>query len=166
MSKIPQNPNHRQKSWNFLATLFFIIGFVALGYALKVNDIGADDIKIRDIALMTLATYRLTRLLVFDSIFKIFRDFIKSRARYLVFYVVREIITCPWCAGVWAALIIVSIYYLVPFGQILIILFAISGVASFIVILVNCLGLTTEEKQHRIKEIREDSDYTSHHHDQ
>ena len=165
MAKKPHNPDHRQKSWNFLATLFYVICFIALGYALKKNEIGSDDIKFRDMALMTLATYRLTRLLVFDSIFKLFRDFVKSRANYLVFYVTREIITCPWCAGVWAAIIIIAIYYFVPFGQILIILFAISGVASFIVILVNCFGLTTEEKQHRVKDLREESDYSSNHHD-
>jgi hypothetical protein len=165
MAEIPHKPNHRQKSWNFLATLFYIACFIALGYSLKKSGIGPDDIKFRDMALMTLATYRLTRLLVFDAIFKLFRDFVKSRANYLVFYVIREIITCPWCAGVWAAIIIIAIYYFVPFGQILIILFAISGVASFIVILVNCFGLTTEEKQHRVKELREESDYSSQHHD-
>jgi hypothetical protein len=165
MAKLSHKPNHRQKSWNFLATLFYIACFIALGYALKKSGIGPDDIKFRDMALMTLATYRLTRLLVFDAIFKLFRDFVKSRANYLVFYVIREIITCPWCAGVWAAIIIIAIYYFVPFGQILIILFAISGVASFIVILVNCFGLTTEEKQHRVKELKEESDYSSQHHD-
>ena len=74
-------------------------------------------------------------------------------------------ITCPWCAGVWAALIITAIYYLVPFGQLLTILFAVSGIASFIVILVNFFGLSTEEKQHRVKELKEESDYTSAHHD-
>ena len=109
---------------------------------------------------MILATYRLTRLLVFDSIFKLFRDFVKARARYLIFYVTREIITCPWCAGVWACIIIVAIFFLVPFGKLLILLLAISGVASFIVIFVNMLGLTTEEKQHRVKELREESDYS------
>ena len=163
MASIPHTPDRRQKSWNFLATLFYIISVVALGYALKMNEIGVDDIRFRDLALMTLAAYRLTRLLVFDAIFKLFRDFIKARTSYLVFYVIREIITCPWCAGVWASLIITAIYYLVPFGQLLIILFAISGVASFIVILVNFFGLSTEEKQHSVKELKEESDYTSAH---
>ena len=99
MASIPHTPNRRQKSWNFLATLFYIISVIALGYALKVNEISVNDIRFRDLALITLATYRLTRLLVFDAIFKLFRDLIKARASYLVFYVIREIITCPWCAG-------------------------------------------------------------------
>ena len=160
MANILHKPNHKQKSWNFLATLFYILCLFALGYILKVNDIEANDIKLRDMILMTLATYRMTRLLVFDSIFKLFRDFVKDRSRYLIFYVTREIITCPWCAGVWAAVIIVAIYYLVPFGKILIILFALSGVASFIVILVNYFGLAAEEKHHRVKNLRENPNNT------
>ena len=128
MTTIQHTPNQRQKSWNFLATLFYIGCFIGLAYGMKVKGIGAEDFRFRELALMILATYRLTRLLVFDSIFKLFRDFVKRRSNYLVFYVIREIITCPWCAGVWTAIIIVAIYFFVPFGQILILLFAISGV--------------------------------------
>jgi len=159
------NPNQKQKSWNFLATLFYITCFIALGYALTYKGLDPQDVKLRDIALIILATYRLTRLLVFDSIFKIFRDFVRSKSRYLIFYVIREIITCPWCAGVWSAIIIFGIYYLIPFGQFLIILLAISGVASFIVILVNLAGLTTEEKQHRVRELKEESNYSNPNHE-
>jgi hypothetical protein len=75
-------------------------------------------------------------------------------------YVIKEIITCPWCAGVWVALIIVAIFFLVPFGELFIILLSISGIASFIVILVNYVGLSTEEKQFDMKEKTKDSDYT------
>ena len=165
MPKHAHTPSKQQKSWNFLATLFYLVCFVALAYAMKLKGLEADDVRFRDLSLMILATYRLTRLLVFDAIFKLFRDFVKSRSNYLVFYVIREIITCPWCAGIWAGIIIVIIYYLIPFGQFLIILFAISGVASFIVILVNLAGLSTEEKQHRVKEMKEESDYSSPHHE-
>jgi hypothetical protein len=165
MSDKDRKPNQQQKSWNFLATLFYIVCFVGLGYGLKARGLGAEDFRFRDIALMTLATYRLTRLLVFDAIFKLFRDFVRKRSHYLVFYVIREIITCPWCAGIWACIIIVAIYFLVPFGQILILLFAIAGVASFIVIIVNLAGLSTEEKQHRVRELKEESDYSSPHHE-
>jgi hypothetical protein len=111
-------------------------------------------------ALMVLASYRLTRILVFDKIFKLFRDFFRAHQRLYIFFVIKEIITCPWCAGVWVALTIVAIYFLVPFGQLFIILMAISGVASFVVIMVNYVGLSTEEKQFDMKEKTKDSDYT------
>jgi hypothetical protein len=160
MANSSYNPSEQQKSWNFLATLFYILCLVALGFGLKSIGVTKEDFDIGDIVLMSIATYRLTRILVFDKIFKLFRDFLKSRDNLHVFYVIREIITCPWCAGVWVALIVAALYFMVPFGDIFIILLTISGIASFLVVSVNFLGLSTEEKQHKVKELRDDSDYT------
>jgi hypothetical protein len=133
---------------------------VGLGFGLNNMGITREDFRLGDIALMAIATYRLTRILVFDKIFKLFRDFLKSREKLHVFYVIREIITCPWCAGVWVALIVVAIYFMVPFGDIFIILLTISGIASFLVVSINYIGLSTEEKQHKVKDLKDDSDYT------
>jgi hypothetical protein len=160
MAKSSHNPNEQQKSWNFLATLFYIVCLTALGFGLKYFGVTKEDFHLGDIALMAIATYRLTRILVFDKIFKLFRDFLKSKEKLYVFYVIREIITCPWCAGVWVALIVAALYFMVPFGDIFIILLTISGVASFLVVSINYIGLSTEEKQHKVKELREDSDYS------
>ncbi len=160
MEKIPNTKKEQQKTWNFWATLFFIVCLIGLGFVLEKKGIGMEDFTVGNITLMVLATYRLTRILVFDKIFKVFRDFFRARQRLYVFFVVKEIITCPWCAGVWVALTIVAFYFLVPFGILFIILLSISGVASFIVILVNYVGLSTEEKQFDMKEKTKDSDYT------
>ena len=160
MANNSHKPNDQQKSWNFLATVFYVVCLVGLGYGLNKMGIGKEDFRIGDIALMAIATYRLTRILVFDKIFKLFRDFLKSRERLSLFYVIREIITCPWCAGVWVALIVVALYFMVPFGDIFIILLTISGIASFLVVSINYIGLSTEEKQQKVKELRDDSDYT------
>ena len=156
----PVKPNEQQKTWNFWATIFFILCLVGLGFLLEKKGITRENFTLGNIVLMVLATYRLTRILVFDKIFKLFRDFFRTHQRLYVFYVIKEIITCPWCAGVWVALIIVAIYFLVPFGYIFVILLTISGIASFIVILVNYVGLSTEEKQFDTKEKTKDSDYT------
>jgi hypothetical protein len=160
MENIPDKPNDQQKTWNFWATVFFILCLVGLGFTLERKGITREDFTLGNIALMVLATYRLTRILVFDKIFKLFRDFFRTHQRLYVLYVIKEIITCPWCAGVWVALIIVTIFFLVPFGQLFVILLSISGIASFIVILVNYVGLSTEEKQFDMREKTKDSDYT------
>jgi len=154
------NSSAQQRSWNFIATVFYAVFVVILGYVFKQNEIKLEDIKFWDIFLLSLATYRLTRILVFDKIFKMVRDFIKSRSRLYLFQVIKEIITCPWCAGVWVALVVVILYYLVPFGDVFIYLLVISGIASFLVVVVNYIGLSTEEKQHKVKDLKEDSDYT------
>jgi hypothetical protein len=160
MASTSQNLNEQQKSWNFLATVFYIVCLVALGFGLQSQGITKEDFGVGDIALMAIATYRLTRILVFDKIFKLFRDFLKSKERLHVFYVIREIITCPWCAGVWVALIVTALYYMVPFGDIFIILLTISGIASFLVVSVNFIGLSTEEKQQKVKDLKQESDYS------
>ena len=148
------------KTWNFWAAMFFILCVIGLGFGLQFKGIATEDFTLGNITLMVLATYRLTRILVFDKIFKLFRDFFRTHQRLYVFFVIKEIITCPWCAGVWVALTIIALYFLVPFGQLLIILLAISGIASFIVILVNFVGLSTEEKQFDMRKKTKDSDYT------
>jgi len=150
----------RHQFWNFLATIIYVICFILLGYTFKRKGIKIEDIRLWELFLLALATYRLTRILVFDKIFKLFRDFIRSKSKLYAFYVVREIITCPWCAGVWTAMLIIVLYFLVPYGKLLIYLLAISGVASFFVIFVNYFGLSTEEKQHIVKDLKEDSDYS------
>jgi hypothetical protein len=160
MANTSHHPSEQQKSWNFLATLFYLVCLAALGFGLKRIGITREDFGVGDIALMSIATYRLTRILVFDKIFKLFRDFLKSREKLYVFYVIREIITCPWCAGVWVALIVVALYFMVPFGDVFIILLTIAGIASFLVVSINFIGLCTEEKQQKVKELRQDSDYT------
>jgi hypothetical protein len=152
--------NEQQKTWNFLATMFYIACLVGLAYLFRLKGITKEDFRLGDIALLSVATYRFTRILVFDKIFKFFRDFLKSREKLYVFYVIKEIITCPWCAGVWVALIMTAMYYLVPFGDIFAILLTIAGIASFITVSVNFIGLSTEEKQHKVKELKEESDYS------
>jgi len=160
METSPGMLNDQQKTWNFWATMFFLLCIVGLGFLLEKKGITRKDFTLGNIVLMVLATYRLTRILVFDKIFKLFRDFFRTHQRLYVFYVIKEIITCPWCAGVWVALIIVAVYFLIPFGDLFVILLTISGIASFIVILVNYVGLSTEEKQFDMKEKTKDSDYT------
>jgi hypothetical protein len=109
--------------------------------------INITEITTRDLIILILASYRLTRIVVFEKIFKFFRDFIKNYNRYYFFSTILFIITCPWCAGVWMALVTIVFFYLVPFGNLLIYAIAIAGVASFIVQGSNLMGLHLEAKQ-------------------
>jgi hypothetical protein len=155
-----EKPTGQQKFWNFMATIIYIVLIVLLGYVMKQKGIKIEQIRIWEVFVLALASYRLTRILVFDKIFKFFRDFFRSKSRLQVFYVVKEILGCPWCAGVWVALVNVTIYFLVPYGSLFIYLLAIAGIASFFVIFVNYFGLSVEEKQHAVKSLKEESDYT------
>jgi hypothetical protein len=54
----------------------------------------------------------------------------------------------------------VTLFYFIPYGRLFIYLLAISGVASFFVVFINNIGLSTEEKQHRVQQLQKESDYT------
>ncbi len=137
----------RQNAWNF-GSLFVYLGLLILvGFLLKKKGVDLINIPPREIIVIILATYRLTRIIVFEKILKFLRDFVRSKQNFTVLNTVRFIITCPWCAGVWVAMIIVVIYYFVPYGVFIVYVLAISGVASFIVLLANITGLVIEEKQ-------------------
>lgn len=99
--------------------------------------------------LLILASYRLTRLIVFDQITAfIRRPFLEERfvddgsgsiiatidekgGRFHTF--MRELLTCYWCVGVWSAIVITIAYILIPtiiFPVILIL--AIAGAAGIL----------------------------------
>lgn len=139
--------NSKQNAWNF-ASLFIYFGLVAyVGYLLKINGLEITEVSIRDLILITLATYRLVRIIVFEKIFKFFRDFVKSRPSYFVLNTMKFIITCPWCMGVWAVLFTIVFYYFVPYGVLFVYILAISGVASIFVMIANLMILKNKELQ-------------------
>lgn len=99
--------------------------------------------------LLILASYRLTRLIVFDEITSfIRRPFVEERfhtdengAMYAVIdekggcvhSFIRKLLTCYWCVGVWSAAIVTASYLLTPsYAFPIILLLAIAGAAGII----------------------------------
>lgn len=96
-----------------------------------------------------LATFRITRLLVFDQIMhplrKLFMDEmeIKDELGNTNIYVkpkkgiiknfIGELLSCYWCTGIWISLIIFIGYRLCkPITEVVIIIFAVAGLAAII----------------------------------
>ena len=139
--------NSRENAWNF-ASLFLFFALIGItGYFLETESIDITNISTTDLIILTLAIYRVTRVVVFEKIFKYFRDLVKANNRVYFMRTLCYIITCPWCAGVWIALIMVVFFFLVPYGKLLVYIMAVSGVASFLVMLSNYLGLSVYEKE-------------------
>jgi hypothetical protein len=101
----------------------------------------------KEATVIVLASYRMTRILVFEKIFKYFRDVLKRREDLYLIGTLSSIITCPWCAGVWVTLVIIVFYYLVPFGTVLVYVLALAGVASMVILISNLLHMWTDRKQ-------------------
>jgi len=102
-----------------------------------------------DFILLALASFRITRLLVYDRITEFIRRLVleeitekNEMGEDTVYYVPRsgkvrgflgELISCYWCTGVWSSLFLIGLYYLFPaiYGP-FVLVFAIAGAAAFI----------------------------------
>lgn len=137
----------KHQAWNFWSAFVFF-GLVALvGVLLQRKQVEIKEIAFRDAVVLVLATYRLTRILVFEKIFKYLRDFMKRRQDYYVIGTIGSIITCPWCAGVWVTLFTILFYYVVPYGDLLVYVLALAGVASLFILVSNMMHMWTESMQ-------------------
>jgi len=128
---------------------------VLVGFLLKRKGFDIQDISFRDAVVIVLASFRMTRILVFEKIFKYLRDEVKRKEDYYVIGTIRFIITCPWCMGVWTTLVIIVFYYLVPYGDLLTYVLALAGVASIVILIANLMHMWTENVQrayHRNKQ--------------
>ncbi|MCK5135125.1 MAG: DUF1360 domain-containing protein [Bacteroidales bacterium] len=138
----------KHQAWNFWSAFVFFGLVVLMGYLLEKKGIDIKEMSLKEAVVIILASYRMTRILVFEKIFKYFRDMLKRREDLYLVGTINSIITCPWCAGVWVTLTIVIFYYLVPYGVLLVYVLALSGVASIVILFSNVLHMWTEGKQH------------------
>ena len=137
----------KHQAWNFWSAFVFFGAVVLVGFLLKNKGVDIEELTFKEAVLVVLASYRMTRILVFEKIFKYFRDAMKKRENLYVIGTIHSMITCPWCAGVWVTLTIIVFYFLVPFGVVLVYVLALAGVASMLILISNLLHMFTERKQ-------------------
>ena len=146
-----------QYFWNFVFGLFFlaliVMGAVALDSA-TARDFAT--LTFVDYALMTLASWRLIRLFVYDTVTKFVReqfyDATKVKGGGMLEKPARgprrtlaDLFSCPWCFGVWATALVVFCYMAFPWAIFPIAFLALSAVASFLQILSNLVGHKAEQ---------------------
>ena len=139
--------DRKHQAWNFWSAFIFFGLVVLVGYLLEKKGINIEEITLKESVIIILASYRMTRILVFEQIFKYFRDALKKREDLFLIGTFSSIITCPWCAGVWVTLVIIVFYYLVPYGNLLSYVLALAGLASIVILYSNMLHMRTERKQ-------------------
>lgn len=149
----PIEKTTNQNYWNFAYTVVFLAAVIALVCILANTKGLPRSINIFDFFILVFATFRIIRLFVYDKITKWFRDLFLNvapdgktlikplRGPRLTMY---ELLDCPWCLGVWAGTVAVLSYYLFSWSWIILLIFAVSGVASFIQITANALGWSAE----------------------
>ena len=138
------NPFLKEKIFNFISALAYLF-FVGLSvYFMTRKGVSLSHIGLSDVCMIILATCRLARMIVYEKVFGLIRYLISLYLKFPVVRSLNNLITCPWCTGVWVALIIVDIYYLIPFGNYLIIFLAVSAVASPLILLSNYLNMRND----------------------
>ncbi len=146
-----------QYFWNFVFTLFFIV-LVVLGTIILETEsrIPLTDLQLIDFVLITLATWRLVRLFVYDAVTKWFREQffdVKKTGRKLELVkpkvgprrTLADLLSCPWCFGVWASAMVTFFYLLTPYAVYPVIFLAISAGATFLQLLSNLVGHRAEQ---------------------
>jgi len=137
----------KHQAWNFWSAFVFLGAVVLVGYFLEREGVDIRNLTLKEAVLVILASYRMTRILVFEKILKHFRDALKRRENLYVIGTIHSMVTCPWCAGVWVTLIIILFYFVVPYGELLVYVLALAGLASMVILVSNLLHMYTERRQ-------------------
>ena len=150
---------------SLLFSCFFSVLVAVFGYSIfMVKGSLPTSIPIFDFFILILASFRLTRLFVYDSIAQFVRDvFIDKSSTWdskkeqnivsrnkpkkgikRKFY---ELFACPWCFGVWITFVVVFFYFVTPVAWFILLALAIAGVSTLIQLLANLIGWHAEGKK-------------------
>ena len=146
-----------QYFWNFVFSIFFLI-LVIMGAIILQTEarIPLTDLELVDYILITLASWRLTRLFVYDAITKFFREQfleVKKVGRGYTLEkpktgpkrTIADLMSCPWCFGVWATALVTFFYLISSYFVYPVIFLALSAVATFLQLLANLVGHKAEQ---------------------
>ncbi|MCD5382149.1 MAG: DUF1360 domain-containing protein [Candidatus Pacebacteria bacterium] len=140
-----------QYFWNIVFSLFFVF-LVAMGTLIL--DSAAyktyAELALGDFVLMTLASWRLVRLFVYDKIMACVREqFWDAKVTKTSVTLTKpqggprrtiaDLFSCPWCFGVWGTACVVFFYLLTPYAFFPVLILALSAVATFLQILTNMI---------------------------
>ena len=145
-----------QNFWNFIFSLFFIVVLVFALWLMKAVRGGyLSSVPPFDALLMALASFRITRLVVYDKITRWFRDLFNTHDKSGIRYTIHDLLSCPWCIGFWSALVIVLAYFIFPWAWSVIFFLAVAGAGSLIQLYANQLGWHAENTKIDVKEKEE-----------
>lgn len=132
-----------QYLWNVVFILFFL-SLMTMGIIILDTEayIAYVDLTFFDVAIISLASFRLIRLFMYDSITKFFREQFYDAKMTKVGKVtlhkplkgprrtITDLLGCPWCFSLWTTSVVVFFYLLSPAAYFLILILAISAVAT------------------------------------
>ena len=148
-----------QYFWNFVFLVFFTILIILGAIILETESrMLVSGLSVVDYVLVTLATWRLVQLFVYDAVTKFFReqfwDVVKVGRGYRLEKpktgprrTIADLLSCPWSFGLWTGAVVAFFYLLTPYAVFPVLLLALSAVATFLQLLANLVGQKTEVNQ-------------------
>ncbi len=153
-------PKEDQNFWNFIFSVFFVIVLAAAVWEMRELRGGfLVSVPPFDAFMMAFATFRITRLVVYDKIARWFRELFADRREYekdgVVWVEVRpygsgfrhtihDLLLCPWCIGIWAALAVMFFYFVFPWAWSVLFFLALAGAGSLLQVTGNAIGWKAE----------------------
>ncbi len=153
-----------QYFWNIVFILFYTGLLVMAGIILNTEArMSYVDLTILDITLLSLASFRMTRMFVYDNMTKFLReqfwDVKMVRNKVLLVKPVTgprrtlaDLMGCPWCFGVWATTFITFFYLLTPHAYFPVLILAISAIATVLQLFANMVGWKAEQLKRETEE--------------
>ncbi len=148
-----------QYFWNVVFLLFFfcLAGMATIileGESIKTYE----SLMLADYVLMTLASFRIVRAIVYDKMFAFLREQFYDVTEYKGKVVLvkpesgprrtlADLFTCPWCMSVWAVFMVSFFYMLTPYAFYPTLILALSGAASVLQVMANMIGWKAEQSK-------------------
>ena len=137
------NPHKEQNFWNFIFSLFFLAALAGAAWYMKEARGGyLVSVPPFDAFIIALATFRITRLIVYDKITRWFRDLFAGGWGPLG--AIADLLQCPWCIGVWSSLIVIFCYFIFNWAWFVIFFLAMAGAGSLLQVVANIVGWKAE----------------------
>ncbi|HEY4489380.1 MAG TPA: DUF1360 domain-containing protein [Candidatus Paceibacterota bacterium] len=134
----------RIHTWNVLLSLFFAVLLFYGVWWLAASRLIFYDIPVRDLVLISLATFRLVRLFTYDIITQFIRDWFVNARPNSFGHTLGALLNCPWCTGLWFSFIVVFFYFATPFSWPIILVLALAALASLMQVLSNWIGWSAQ----------------------
>ena len=146
-----------QYFWNIIFTIFFLV-LIFLGAVILEGEayMSYADLDFMDYVIISLASFRLIRLVINDRVTAFFReqfwDAKETKTKVVLTKpksgprrTLADLLSCPWCFGIWSAATITFFYLLTPAAYFPILVLAIAGVATLFHQLACLLGHKAEQ---------------------
>lgn len=160
MTKVTYRVKEDQNLWNMLFSVFFLAVFI-LSMAILIHVRGSmpHAVPFFDALLMLFATFRITRLIVYDKITRFFREwFVDTRevehdgesmieitpSTYGIRGTIHDLLGCPWCIGIWSSLTIIFCYFAFNWAWYVIFVLGLSSAATLLQLVANAIGWKAE----------------------